>query len=93
MAKMVGRKGMEHYHCKCCGGPEPKGIIIAREERQWRKEADDEIDGIERDHANGICSNRITGFSGCNFCYPEDEEANGPEDLELIEGVSFGESR
>jgi len=34
---------MEHYHCKCCGGPIPKGIVIAREERQWRKEAEEEM--------------------------------------------------
>lgn len=80
MAKMVGRKGMEHWHCKCCGGPIAKKTVITREEREWRKETDEELA-----HGQGFC-----GKYDCPECgADEDFDFNPPEDLEGIPNVLY----
>lgn len=41
--KMIGKLGW-HGQCACCCGKDGNQEIKRQEERQWRKEADDEIE-------------------------------------------------
>lgn len=94
MAKMIGKiKHTWFNSCRlgCCIADTNKTTVNRSEIGLALSEAEDEMHGFERDHENGICSDPRTGMGGCNYCYPDDEEANGPEDLEGIEGVTFGQ--
>jgi hypothetical protein len=91
MAKMYGDRGREQWDSP---DNKTKSVLKHREERAWKTEADDEIDGFERDHASGLCSDRITGMGGCEYCYFENDHGDGwYGDLDFIDGVTYNERR
>jgi len=86
MAKMIGRRGREHWHCKCCDPVGiPKSHIRNQEEEQWRKEAFEELWEDHR-HDRGMCYDPKTGIYGCPQCEDLDD-AYDNSDLEGIDGV------
>ena len=97
MSKMIGNrlksrgKGNGYFSCPywCCGYETDKTTAKRREEAEaFRLEA-----LAEEEHPPDLCHDEKTGMVGCKYCYPEDYEGNGPEDLEGIEGVTFGERK
>jgi hypothetical protein len=68
---------------------------VRRTKRQAKRREDLEAFRIEEvaveEHPLGLCSNEKTGMAGCDYCYGDDYDGNGPEDLEGIEGVTFGQ--
>jgi hypothetical protein len=46
MARMYGKLGW-YGQCKCCDGNADKGTVRAREESQWRMEAEEELNDGE----------------------------------------------
>lgn len=88
MARMIG-KTLRIRQCpyECCGDTRRRHSVKNEEEAFWRKEADDEIDGFERDHENGMCMDVRTGMGGCSFCYPEDYDYYDASELDGIKGV------
>lgn len=93
MARMIG-KSEWHTQCPygCCRGIICKDTVRKREERDWRKDLDDELEDVAREvefderHARGICKNN-DGTYGCDRCY----DSTGPayaEDLDEINGVT-----
>lgn len=87
MAKMYGDRGREQWDSP---DNKTKSSLKHREERLVFKEFEEEM---HDPHANGICYNPNGQGYGCEYCYGEDYDGNGPEDLEGIEGVTFGEAR
>lgn len=88
MARMIGMSGGRRFTCGCCDWSKGKRGVKADEDRLWQTEADEEInftDIARHIGAGGYC---------CMACRDEYTGALGTaEDLEGIEGVTFGESR
>lgn len=81
MARMIG-KTQWHQQCDygCCRGMVPKDTARNREDRQWTKEAEEEL--FDK-HKNGMCSP-----DGCYECEPFDyDDSYDNSDLDDIPGV------
>jgi hypothetical protein len=85
---MIG-KTLRFRQCpyECCGLEREKHTVKIREKAEAFKY--EEL--ATEEHPDGLCSNEKTGMAGCDYCYGDDYDGNGPEDLEGIEGVTFGE--
>lgn len=88
MAKMYGKlRKMWYGQCKygCCYMPTSKTTIKREETALALTEA--EIESLE--HFGGQYP--YDPIHGCVECWDFDDDCNVPEDLEGIEGVTFGE--
>lgn len=86
MAKMYGKFDRTKQNSKGW----TKAARRHDEEHQGFKEAHEEMIDFPH-HESGLCSDPKTGMAGCYLCYGDDYDGNGPEDLEGIEGVTFGQ--
>ena len=84
MAKMYGKRGIEHWH-----SPDfiiPKSKLKNEEESQWSKEAQEELFEDTEKHKYGLCYDPKSGTYGCEDCYSDYEHYDNAE-LDDIPGV------
>lgn len=79
-ARMIGKAGGRRFTCDCCDWSKGKRGVKADEDKQWSKDAEDEMA-----HPIGtICDDPYT----CSECGYEDLDASyDNSDLDGIEGV------